>query len=139
MTNEEIEKLDGPALAAAVAERVMGWKLETHDHHLQDGRPVPFGGYPVWRMDKHTTRIAVHWRPDQGIAQAFEVIEKLHERHPDWWFGFNGTDDVGVWQWSATCLPLDLASEHAEADTLPVAILRMALMMEGKGLDNLLL
>jgi hypothetical protein len=69
----EIDALEGEALAAAVATRVMGW--ENDDGWWSPPDIVPGAAIETWR-----------WRPDQGIAQAFEAVDKVAELHPEWWF-----------------------------------------------------
>jgi hypothetical protein len=63
MTREEIEQLDGEELAAAVAEKVMRWKL----------RPVD-RAWIEWERPYH---VHTDWRPDRDIAQAFEVMRAV--------------------------------------------------------------
>jgi hypothetical protein len=75
MTKEEIEKLNGEALAAAVATEVMGWHTDDPNYqpHSPGIKPSEWWvnemgtvGYPVWE-----------WRPDRDIAQAFEVVSHV--------------------------------------------------------------
>jgi hypothetical protein len=77
----EIDALEGEALAAAVATRVMGW--ENDDGWWSPPDIVPGAAIETWR-----------WRPDQGIAQAFEAVDKVAELHPEWWFSLEEYDNM---------------------------------------------
>jgi hypothetical protein len=69
----EIDALEGEALAAAVATRVMGWNCP------QDSR--------LWYDGLARVEIAVNcYRPDRDIAQAFEAVDRIAELHPEWYF-----------------------------------------------------
>ena len=73
MTREEIEKLSGMELAAAVAEQAMGWEQNYFSW-------LPVAGQPeIWRH-KPTGAIKeyiIDWRPDQDIEQAFRVMRAI--------------------------------------------------------------
>jgi hypothetical protein len=81
MTHDEIDALEGEALAAAVAERVMGWN-----------RPQ---GSRLWYNGLARDEMAVScYRPDRDIAQAFEAVDRIAALHPEWWFRLGEHEDL---------------------------------------------
>jgi hypothetical protein len=125
MTREEIEKLEGWELAAAVAEHAMGWPKFEGQAHREGSRP-----YPHFCVDRRYAKpIQVDygrenefprgWAPDTDIAAAWQVVEK-----------FNGDFEVrqqnGLIYRATAFIP---SSEfECWAPTAPLAICRAALL-----------
>lgn len=69
MTPDEIRNLEGPELAAAVAEKVMGWKRH----------PWLRGWWIKPNGDGHASAM---WRPYRSIADAMEALDHAKSQWP---------------------------------------------------------
>jgi hypothetical protein len=123
MTRDEIEKLEGWELAAAVAEHVMGWPKFEGQAHREGSRP-----YPHFCVDRRYAKpIQVDygrenefprgWAPDTDIAEAWQVAEKL---------GLSVLKVVEGWQARRFVSMRDETSSNGP--TAQVAICRCALL-----------
>ena len=106
------DDMDGPELAAAVAEKVMGWTAEA----LQSDMP---GGVTV-----HALSIPSTWRPDRDIAAAWEVVEKMAA---DGWTWNLGGGVRKRFMLTLHDIGKDVVQYSGEADTAPRAICLAAL------------
>jgi hypothetical protein len=85
----EIDALEGEALAAAVAEWVMGWAKDCYDP--PDSHRPRWGWWDEEGRSPHTVG---GWRPDRDIAQAFEAVDRIAALHPGWWFSLEEYDNM---------------------------------------------
>jgi len=118
LTRDEILALDGPALDAAVATEVMGWKRGTPPH---DG---------MWFDDANCGRWNSHWQPHKRWDHAGEVVEAMRKKG---WQIHTRTGDGGT-----ICRIQRLSSlgglanlrtlGRAHGVTFPLAICRAALL-----------
>ena len=72
LTREQIEKLEGPELSAAVAEFVMGWKQEIHREH--DPQDDDYIEYVMWVGHGCIVPSPPDYSTD--IAEAWDAAEK---------------------------------------------------------------
>ena len=77
MTNKELDKW--------LAENVMGWKYApTTETWIDKARAA------YWWKDSnenyHLQCYENHWQPTESISHAFQVVEKMMEKFPDWFF-----------------------------------------------------
>jgi len=137
LTRDEILALDGPALDAAVATEVMGWKRGTPPH---DG---------MWFDDANCGRWNSHWQPHKRWNHAGEVVEAMREKgwlvvvkfapeHTPFLIGgsdseYAPSDPTPFATGKAVCELLWMGEpwrhdEFAVADACPLAICRAALL-----------
>lgn len=123
-------------LDAAVAEKVMGWRLTWLDrsyHSAGEGwsqRPVDSKSecrhdpiaYWTDAKDRSLNEVS-EWEPSSDISDAVEVVEKMREQG----WSFACTLYEGKLPYASFCKRTAASSRNAEASTLPEAICRAAL------------
>jgi hypothetical protein len=84
MTREEIEKLDGWELAAAVAEHVMGYPKYDGGAHESGTRPYPHfwisnhrGRKQVAIDDGNRDNVIVYWDPSTGVKAVRQMEDDI--------------------------------------------------------------
>jgi hypothetical protein len=121
-TIEPVEKLSGRELNAAVAERVMGWRRKPNG--MMHGR-----AQEVFVDDRDNTHsitcgCAEDFNPSCTIEAAMQVAERMREQG----WSFACTLYAGQFPYASFCKGTVVTSRNAEADSLPEAICRAALL-----------
>jgi hypothetical protein len=137
MTREEIEKLEGWELAAAVAEHGMGWPKYDGGAHESGTRPYPHfwisnhrGQMQVAVDDGNRDNIIVYWNPQADIRAAWKVVESwkynfVISRE----MGLCGTmETAGTKRWRVLLCATGMEMAGIEGDELPPLICRAALL-----------
>jgi hypothetical protein len=114
----EVDKLEGRALDAAIAERVMGW--------------VSLPGYNYWmtlygdgNFDLHALKAT--WNPSGELRQAWQVVEKLIADRCMFRLGFTGTGYYFELSVPDGKFPI---FDSGSQTTAPLAICRTALLAQ---------
>lgn len=131
------KELAGRELDAAIAERVMGrrvvWfdRLDSHDGEWSQSGPLEtkeecrFRPVAYWQNQEGQSLWEVRkWSPSDSISAAMEVVEKMNA---DGW-SFACTLYEGKLPYASFCKRTAASSRNAEAESLPVAICRAALL-----------
>ena len=130
LTVDQVKQIKaGPELNILIAEQVMGWTL----YHRYLDRPAntqedydsaaQYDGWS-WRGRKLFAE-ARKWQPSQNIEHAWEIIE-----HLNWlWFEVGRENCNGI-RYDVLCYNTPRADPefHAIAETVPLAICRVALL-----------
>lgn len=115
-----IDELTGKAMAAAVAEKVMGWTLETQRGGIHGARDAA-GNFHVWSDGMEM--FSNYFRPDLSIAQAWEVLLYLGKRH----YPSLQWCESGNWRCTLELHDGDGPRVHGVAPSAPEAICKAAL------------
>lgn len=126
MTRDEILNMEaGPEMDALVAEKVMGWHLETDDKgwkYWTDDTGLYYQGCVQHEDDFEDEEDfhILHWHPSESILWAFEVVEKMRYKRI-----IHNPEFSPLWEAHLTC---DSGYGDATAPTLSLAICRAALL-----------
>jgi hypothetical protein len=142
MTRDEILNMSaGREMDALIAERVMGWtpwveKRGEYDYVIwqRNGDKEPWFSHRGWETHKsrysklikydshYHIEVGLHKFSSGGYDEAFEVVEKM--KSDGWEFYFEWKDKPWALFENDECL-LD---KYADADTVPLAICKAALL-----------
>jgi hypothetical protein len=137
MTRDEILNMpEGEEIDRLVAEKVMGWHIETDKQGWRSWRDkdgnyqnavAPYDGYED-QEDFHT----IKWHPSESILWAWEVVEKLGgDKHRQWYLCTNFSSEFGNQIYAEIYEHMDeseIVICSATAETAPLAICRAALL-----------
>jgi hypothetical protein len=132
----EIDALEGEALAAAVAERVMGWHRDKDETDWMTGRYINSSWAGRYINSSWDGEIELagpdleRWRPDRDIAQAFEAVDHIAELHSLWAFSL----ELDGWEQAWHAVWLTEYGDHAFSNdaTPATAICRACLKAVGE-------
>lgn len=136
MTRDEILKMEaGEEIDTLVAEKVMGWHVETDERGKKSWRDFEnryqhlvsqYEGYE----DGEDFNL-IYWHPSESILWAQEVLEKIKDDV----FGIFWENAPGAKEWTVVLKPEDSYSGGfpVDGETLELAICRAAVLL--KALD----
>ena len=133
----------GRELDAKIAEKVMGWKIYTPtngygdaftlEYYSQPGEDIKIALAEVQKWAIGKLRAVSKWNPSTNIAHAWEVVEKLKEDHPRWYFELHWRHDA-KYRFQITEMHVGYNNTLIDwGETAPLAICLAALKaVEGK-------